>query len=124
MSICVMADIAGIELTSADEQFLLQPEISGLILFSRNYKNPQQLKTLCRKIKLLRADLIISVDQEGGRVQRFREGFTRLPPMRALGAIWDTHPQRARHLARDAGYVLAAELLTLPSEFVFISEMP
>ena len=75
MSICVMADIAGLVLTPEDEQFLLQPEIAGLILFSRNYESPEQLTNLCASIKALRADLLIAVDQEGGRVQRFREGF-------------------------------------------------
>lgn len=111
MSICVMADIAGIELTSADEQFLLQPEISGLILFSRNYKNPQQLKTLCRKIKLLRADLIISVDQEGGRVQRFREGFLLLPAMRRLGESYALNATSAIQQSYSLGWLMAAELI-------------
>lgn len=95
MSICVVADIEGLELTSEDERFLMQPEISGLILFSRNYSSPTQLKNLCASIKALRSDLIISVDQEGGRVQRFREGFLRLPAMRRLGESYAINKETA-----------------------------
>src|SRR5690606_39142952 len=74
-------------------------------------ESPPQIEALCAEIHALREPrLLIAVDHEGGRVQRFREGFTRLPPMRALGRIWDEHPLRARRLAHDTGYVLAAEL--------------
>ena len=106
-----MLDIEGKQLDADDRRRLCHPLTGGVILFSRNYESPRQLEELTAEIHRLRAPpLLIAVDHEGGRVQRFREGFTRLPPMRALGAIWDEHPQRARHLARDAGYVLAAEL--------------
>ena len=111
MSICVMADIAGLELTSEDEQFLLQPEIAGLILFSRNYKDPAQLKILCRSIKELRHDLIIAVDQEGGRVQRFREGFLRLPAMRKLGDAYAVDAEKAIKQAFSLAWLMAAELI-------------
>jgi beta-N-acetylhexosaminidase len=111
MSICVMADIAGIELTPADKQFLLQPEISGLILFSRNYSDPEQLKALCKSIKALRADLIISVDQEGGRVQRFRDGFLRLPAMRRLGESYALNKISAVQQSYSLGWLMAAELI-------------
>ena len=111
MSICVMADIEGVELTSADKQFLLQPEISGLILFSRNYSNPEQLTALCQSIKALRADLIISVDQEGGRVQRFREGFLRLPAMRRLGDAYALDQAGALQQSHSLGWLMAAELI-------------
>lgn len=107
----VMLDVEGRQLDEADRRRLCHPLTGGVILFSRNYESPRQLDELTSEIHgLRRPPLLIAVDHEGGRVQRFREGFTRLPPMRALGAIWDVHPQRARHLARDAGYVLAAEL--------------
>jgi beta-N-acetylhexosaminidase len=107
----VMLDVEGKQLNEADRRRLCHPLTGGVILFSRNYESPCQLEELTSEIHgLRRPPLLIAVDHEGGRVQRFREGFTRLPPMRALGAIWDAHPQRARHLARDAGYVLAAEL--------------
>ena len=111
MSICVMADIAGLELTPEDEHFLLQPEIAGLILFSRNYKDSAQLKTLCRSIKALRSDLIISVDQEGGRVQRFREDFLRLPAMRRLGDAYAIDAEKATRQAFSLAWLIAAELI-------------
>ena len=107
----VMLDIEGRELNDADRRRLCHPLTGGVILFSRNYESPRQLAELSAEIHSLRTPpLLIAVDHEGGRVQRFRDGFTRLPPMRALGKIWDEHPQRAKHLARDAGFVLAAEL--------------
>lgn len=111
MSICVMADIAGLALTPEDERFLLQPEIAGLILFSRNYQNPSQLKALCRSIKALRSDLLISVDQEGGRVQRFREGFLRLPAMRRLGGAYALDAEAATRQAFSLAWLMAAELI-------------
>ena len=107
----VMLDLQGKSLDAQDRERLLHPQAGGVILFTRNYESPRQIADLCREIHALRdPHLLIAVDHEGGRVQRFREGFTRLPPMRALGEIWDEHPQRARRLAHDAGYVLAAEL--------------
>jgi beta-N-acetylhexosaminidase len=82
-----------------------------VILFSRNYENPAQLSLLTADIRALKSPpLLIAVDQEGGRVQRFRDGFTRLPPMRVLGKVHDTHPHQAKTLARETGYVMAAEL--------------
>lgn len=106
-----MLDLQGKSLTAEDRKRLMHPQTGGVILFSRNYESPQQVAALCAEIHALRdPHLLIAVDHEGGRVQRFREGFTRLPPMRALGEIWDEHPQRARRLAHDAGFVLAAEL--------------
>lgn len=107
----VMLDLQGKSLTAEDRNRLMHPQTGGVILFSRNYDSPQQVAALCAEIHALREPhMLIAVDHEGGRVQRFREGFTRLPPMRALGEIWDEHPQRARRLAHDAGFVLAAEL--------------
>jgi beta-N-acetylhexosaminidase len=107
----LMLDVRGTRLTEADCQRLSHPLVGGAILFARNYENPDQLEQLCAEIHALKSPpLLIAADQEGGRVQRFKEGFTRLPPMRRLGEIWDQHPHRARELARDAGYVLAAEL--------------
>jgi beta-N-acetylhexosaminidase len=106
-----VADIAGTELTTADRVFLLQPEIAGLILFSRNYSDPEQLKALCKSIKALRSDLIISVDQEGGRVQRFRDGFLRLPAMRRLGDSYVLNKDRALKESFSLGWLMAAELI-------------
>jgi beta-N-acetylhexosaminidase len=107
----VMLDVAGTELTDEDRQRLQHPLVGGVILFTRNYASPEQLAALTRDIHTVRQPpLLIAVDHEGGRVQRFREGFTVLPAMRELGAVWDTDPKRARKLAESVGYVLAAEL--------------
>jgi len=111
MSICVMADIAGLTLASEDKEFLLQPEIAGLILFGRNYESQNQLKSLCKSIKELRSDLIIAVDQEGGRVQRFREGFLRLPAMATLGNSYIKNEVLALKQAYELGWLMAAELI-------------
>ncbi|HRN82128.1 MAG TPA: beta-N-acetylhexosaminidase [Nitrosomonas europaea] len=107
----LMLDIAGTELTETDRVRLSHPLVGGVILFARNYASPAQLAGLTAEIHALRyPSLLIAVDQEGGRVQRFRDGFARLPPMRVLGEIHDRNPDRAHHLASQAGYVLAAEL--------------
>ena len=107
----LMLDLVGTELSADDRRRLSHPLVGGVILFSRNYRDPAQLEALTAELRALKSPpLLIAVDHEGGRVQRFREGFTRLPPMRALGEVWNAHPQRARHLARETGYVLAAEL--------------
>lgn len=107
----LMLDVAGTELTSEDRRRLLHPLAGGVILFSRNYSNPDQLSRLTGEIHALRVpQLIIAVDHEGGRVQRFRDGFTAIPPMRELGRAWDANAQHASQLATDTGFVLAAEL--------------
>ena len=105
----LMIDVVGCELTDADRQRLTHPLVGGLILFARNYRSPEQLARLTAEVKSLRP-LPIGVDHEGGRVQRFRDGFTRLPAMRGLGALWDREPEAAAALARQLGFVLAAEL--------------
>jgi beta-N-acetylhexosaminidase len=107
----VVIDVGGKELTDDDRRRLLHPLTGGVILFSRNYDSPDQLSGLTGAIHALREpSLVVCVDHEGGRVQRFREGFTVLPPMRVLGREWDAHQQQARHLAQELGFVLAAEL--------------
>ncbi len=116
----VMLDIQGPELAAEDARRLRHPLVGGAILFSRNYQSPEQLCELTAAIHALRKpQLLVAVDHEGGRVQRFREGFTRLPAMRELGNIWDVHPHRARNLAQEAGYVLAAELRACGVDFSF-----
>jgi beta-N-acetylhexosaminidase len=116
----LMLDVAGTELTDDDRRRLRHPLVGGVILFARNYRDPAQLDALTAEIHALKsAPLLIGVDHEGGRVQRFREGFTRLPPMRAFGEIWNDHPQRAKELARETGYVLASELRAHGVDFSF-----
>jgi beta-N-acetylhexosaminidase len=107
----VVIDVAGTALTQDDRRRLLHPLTGGVILFTRNYESPEQLSRLTAEIHGLREPaLVICVDHEGGRVQRFRAGFTALPPMRALGDAWDQNRQHARQLAHELGFVLAAEL--------------
>jgi beta-N-acetylhexosaminidase len=108
----VIADVAGTGLTKEEKRRLRHPSVGGVILFARNFESPRQLTALTRAIHRLRDDpLLIAVDQEGGRVQRFRsEGFTVLPAMRRLGDAWDRDPLVAMRAACDLGYVLAAEL--------------
>ena len=106
-----MLDVAGTSLSAEDRERLLHPLTGGIILFSRNFVSPEQLCQLTAEIRALREPpLLIAVDQEGGRVQRFQSGFTRLPAMRRLGECWNDNPQHARRLAWQVGYVLAAEL--------------
>lgn len=106
-----MLDLTGPELTGEERELLLHPLVGGVILFSRNYESPEQLTALTSLIHGLREPrLLIAVDQEGGRVQRFRAGFTRLPPPGNLGSVYEHDPQRALSLAEACGWVLAAEL--------------
>jgi len=108
----VMLDVAGTVLTVEERQTLRHPLVGGVILFARNYADPVQLAALTAEIKALRAPaLLVTVDHEGGRVQRFREGFTRLPAMGRLGALWNGDRDAALQAARRTGFVLAAELL-------------
>ena len=107
----LMIDIEGTQLSVCDRERLCHPLVGGLILFSRNYESPEQLKQLTRAVHDLRTpQLIIGIDHEGGRVQRCRNGFTRLPPMRAFGDLWEKDPQKALIAAQNVGFVLAAEL--------------
>ncbi len=107
----LMIDLAGTELTALERQRLCHPLVGGLILFARNYASPQQLTRLTAEVHALRTPaLLIAIDHEGGRVQRCRDGFTRLPPMRCLGTNWQASPDAAKENACRLGYVLAAEL--------------
>ena len=92
----LMIDIEGFELTAEDRDLLGHPAIGGVILFTRNYESPRQLAALVDEIHGLRdPHLLVAVDQEGGRVQRFRDGFTHLPPLSCLGRIYDRDAARA-----------------------------
>jgi beta-N-acetylhexosaminidase len=107
----VVLDIEGLALSADDRRRLQHPLTGGLILFARNWQDRRQLTELCAEIKALRTDLLICVDHEGGRVQRFRsDGFTHLPPMRALGELWNRDALAATDAATGAGYVVGAEL--------------
>ncbi len=116
----VMLDVAGLELGAAEAELLRHPLVGGVILFSRNYRSPQQLSELTAAIRSLRQpELLIAVDHEGGRVQRFQDGFSRIPPMRRLGEAWDRDPAAACAAASDVAYVLASELLACGVDFSF-----
>ena len=105
----VVLDIGGMELTAEDCERLSHRLTGGVILFSRNFESAPQLAELTAAIHRLRNPrLLITVDHEGGRVQRFREGFTALPPMRTLGEEWDRDRAGAAGVAAEIGYVLAA----------------
>ena len=107
----VVLDIAGTALNGDDRRRIAHPLTGGLILFARNFESRLQLTELTASIKKLRPDLLICVDHEGGRVQRFRtDGFTHLPPMRALGELWMKDALAATDAATAAGHVLGAEL--------------
>jgi len=116
----LMIDIAGTALSALDCQRLAHPLVGGVILFSRNYQSPAQLAALCAEIHALRQPaLLIAVDHEGGRVQRFRDGFSRLPAMHRLGELWNLEPNEAIRATRAVGYLLAAELRALDVDFSF-----
>ena len=124
----LILDIAGTQLSDADRRRLAHPLTGGLILFGRNWQSRVQLAALCADVKAIRPDLLIAVDHEGGRVQRFRtDGFTHLPPMRALGELWmkDDHglpgsgALKACEAATSVGFVLASELRACGVDFSF-----
>ena len=107
----LMVDVAGTALSAEDREFLCHPAVGGVILFARNHDHPAQLVDLVATIHALRAPrLLVAVDQEGGRVQRFREGFTPLPPLAAYGGLFDRDEAAGVALAAEAGWLLAAEL--------------
>lgn len=116
----LMIDVEGLILKDDDIKRIMHPMVGGLILFTRNYKDTVQLKTLTDAIRKIRGhDFLIAVDHEGGRVQRFREGFTIIPAMRKLGEVWDKDPKRANHLAFLIGQIIATELRVFDIDFSF-----
>lgn len=107
----VILDIAGQALNDDDRRRVQHPLTGGLIFFTRNFKSRQQIIDITAELKSLRPDLLITIDHEGGRVQRFRtDGFTHLPAMRRFGELWMEDPMRAIDAATSAGYVLGAEM--------------
>ncbi len=116
----VMTDVTGLALDAEDIRRLSHPLVGGVILFARNYESPEQLQRLTASIHALRSPpLPICVDHEGGRVQRFRKGFTTIPPMRELGKLWDRSRIEARAAARAIGVIIGYELASHGVDFTF-----
>jgi beta-N-acetylhexosaminidase len=113
-------DVVGPELTDEDRERLRHPAAGAVIFFTRNYQNPEQLSAFTEEIERLREPaLLVCVDHEGGRVQRMREGFTAIRPMRELGRLWDRDKDAAKEAARAAGYIIGAELGAHGIDFSF-----
>mgnify|MGYP000085243521 CR=1 FL=1 len=113
-------DIEGFELTAEDREILQHPLVGGVIYFSRNFESREQIRELTRTIKALRQSaLLIAVDHEGGRVQRFRNGFTVLPAVNTIGLAYDEHPEDALNHAFHHGWLMAAELRAVGIDFSF-----
>ncbi|MEN8176468.1 MAG: beta-N-acetylhexosaminidase [Pseudomonadota bacterium] len=116
----LMLDLEGARVTREDRERLRHPACGGVILFTRNFEAPGQLAELVADIHGLRDPaLLVAVDHEGGRVQRFRDGFTRLPPVARIGEEYDAHPAQAAKTARELGWLMAVELRTLGVDFSF-----
>jgi beta-N-acetylhexosaminidase len=107
----LMLDVEGTTLTDEDRLLIADPYVGGLILFTRNYQSPEQLTALVKAIRAVRTDIIIAVDHEGGRVQRFRDGFTRIPAMACFEKLYDKNADAALRLIKNTGWLMAAELL-------------
>ena len=116
----VMLDIEGLSLSPADRDLLREPAVGGLILFARNFESADQVADLVAEVRALRRPpLLVAVDHEGGRVQRFRDGFTRIPPMRSIGHEYDRDNQSGLQAAREAGWIIASELRAVGIDLCF-----
>ena len=116
----LMVDIAGTSLTSADREILAHPLVGGVILFTRNYASPGQVQELVREIHQVRSPaLLVAVDHEGGRVQRFKEGFTHLPAVHVIGHQYDMDARRGHELAEASGWLMASEMRAIGVDISF-----
>ena len=115
----LMLDIAGTELTQEDIELLSAPQVGGVILFARNIQSPAQVRALTDHMRQVRPDILIAVDQEGGRVQRLKQGFTLLPAMGRFGELYQNEPERALDLAEECGWLMATEVLAVGIDFSF-----
>ena len=115
----LMLDIEGVEIKAHEKKLLANRLVGGVILFTRNYQSRNQLLALVSEIRLLAPNILIAVDHEGGRVQRFRDGFTSIPAMATLGCIYKNKPEEAISRARDYGWVIAKELLACDIDISF-----
>ncbi|QTD64784.1 beta-N-acetylhexosaminidase [Acinetobacter towneri] len=115
----LMLDIVGTELTQEDIELLSAPQVGGVILFARNIQSPAQVRALTDHMRQVRPDILIAVDQEGGRVQRLKQGFTLLPAMGRFGELYQNEPERALDLAEECGWLMATEVLAVGIDFSF-----
>ncbi|MBM4218680.1 MAG: beta-N-acetylhexosaminidase [Gammaproteobacteria bacterium] len=116
----VMVDLAGIALEPAEREMLRHPQVGSVILFARNFESPEQVARLAADIHAARTPpLLVAVDQEGGRVQRFRGGFTRLPPLRDIGRCYAANRAEGLAAARELGWLMAAELRAVGVDLSF-----
>lgn len=116
----LLIDLEGTELTLEDSELLLHPKVFGIILFTRNYHSIKQLQSLTKAIKTLRSDLFIAVDQEGGRVQRFRENFTILPAMQSFGEQYEKNPDLAKSRLQQTIRIMVEELQSVGVDFSLV----
>jgi beta-N-acetylhexosaminidase len=115
----LMLDIAGTHLTQEDMELLQAPQVGGVILFGRNIESPAQVRALTDHMRQIRPDILIAVDQEGGRVQRLKQGFTLLPAMGRFGELYQSEPERALQLSEKCGWLMAIEVLAVGIDFSF-----
>lgn len=116
----LMADVGGLALSAEDREVLAHPLVGGVILFARNYSDPEQLRALCAELKgLKRLPLLLAVDHEGGRVQRFRVGFTRIPAMGTLGKLYEESVPKALEETRNHGLTIGRELAAYGIDLCF-----
>lgn len=115
----LMLDLVGTVLDDNEKNMLLHPLVGGVIYFARNFESPVQIKVLSEAIRAIRPDLLIAVDQEGGRVQRFKEGFTRLPAMQSFLPLYRSDPETCIATVKDCGWLMASELLAVGVDFSF-----
>lgn len=116
----LMVDLAGTAISATEKELLLKPEVGGVILFTRNYESVEQITALVDEIHALREPhLLVAVDHEGGRVQRFHSGFSRLPPAATYARAAKDNIEQARELAENAGWLMAVELRACGIDFSF-----
>lgn len=115
----LMVGVDALELSDVEQELLQHPAIGGVILFTRNFESPTQLQALIRSIRQHSGPALIAVDQEGGRVQRFRDGFTELSPLGDFGQRFDENPEAAFDLARNHANTMASELKKYDIDFSF-----
>lgn len=115
----VMLDLEGLALNEEETELLQHPGVGGVIFFARNFESPAQIQALIQAIRAIRPELLLAVDQEGGRVQRFKTGFTRLPAMQQFLPLYRKNAERTEQLLKDCGWLMAAELLAIGMDFSF-----